>query len=66
MLLTVHILSRLNKMERSGWNFIKPSLIRTCLYTLFFMGFYTVLIFEFKMLIYYRFLNIEVVGYYLF
>ncbi|CAD8171194.1 unnamed protein product [Paramecium pentaurelia] len=62
---TVLILSRLNKKESSGWNFIKPSFIRFIVTTILMMVLYTVLIFLCNMQIYYRFYSLSVVSYYL-
>ncbi|CAD8053157.1 unnamed protein product [Paramecium primaurelia] len=62
---TVLILSRLNKKESSGWNFIKPSFIRFIVTTIFMMFLYAVLIFACNMQIYYRFYSLSVVSYYL-
>ncbi|CAD8083058.1 unnamed protein product [Paramecium sonneborni] len=62
---TVLILSRLNKKESSGWNFIKPSFIRIICVTILMMALYCILIFVCNMQIYYRFYNLSVVSYYL-
>jgi hypothetical protein len=63
---TILTLSRINRKERAGWIFIKPTLLKTVLLTAFSMCFYSVLIFVFDMPIYYRFYNKSVVIFYFF
>ncbi|CAK74129.1 unnamed protein product (macronuclear) [Paramecium tetraurelia] len=62
---TVLILSRLNKKESSGWNFIKPSFVRFVVTTILMMVLYSILIFACNLQIYYRFYSLSVVSYYL-
>ncbi|CAD8189720.1 unnamed protein product [Paramecium octaurelia] len=62
---TVLILSRLNKKESSGWNFIKPSFVRFVVTTILMMILYSILIFACNLQIYYRFYSLSVVSYYL-
>lgn len=58
---TILILSRMNKEEKSGWPFIRPTLVRVVVSTLFLILLYIFLIYTLNLRIYYRFYNLQVI-----
>ena len=63
---TVLTLSRINRKERAGWSFLRPTLLKSLMAVVFCLGLFSVIIFVFGLRIYYRFYDLDVVMFYFF
>jgi hypothetical protein len=63
---TVLTLSRINRKEKSGWSFLKPTIMKSLLSTIFCTVFFSIVIYVLGLRIYYRFYDQGVVVFYFF